>query len=1396
MARRSDALLLFDALAIEGGLLPPEWLAKVAALDAPTQKAADYHVPKGLELRDEITRYWRIAEALRADYVAARSHASDGAAAGTRRFVRDLLAQVFGFTDLAAGSRREVGGRTFELGFEAAGGLVPVVIGVPEESLDASVARHGDGARRRSAWGILQEYLNASEDVLWGLVSNGLRLRIGRDNTSLTRPAWIEADLDRIFEEERFADFSVLWLVLHASRFGRAGAPAAECPLEAWRDAAREAGTRARDQLRDGVEAALLALGRGFIGRRDNAALRSALSSGQLTSEEYFNELLRLVYRMIFLLTIEERGILHDDAVPPPARALYAEGYGMRRLRERAVRRSQYDRHSDLWASLRPVFAALGRPGGEPALGLPELGGLFSPGQCRHLDVCTLENRAILEAVFRLAWLREDTGLARVNWKDMGPEELGSVYESLLELVPRADPEARSFDFADPGETAGSARKLTGSYYTPDSLVQQLLDTALEPVVADRLAGSPDDPERALLGISVIDPACGSGHFLLAAARRLASHLARLRAGGTPGAHEYRVALRDVVTHCIHGVDRNPMALELARMSLWLETYTPDRALGFVDHHLVLGDALLGLLDLGVLKDGIPDDAYNALTGDDREAAKTLKRLNRAARKALEKLRASQNLQLRLGTEDLGEAFARLDELSDDAIERVEAKRARYDELRRQTESSPVALAADIYLGAFLMPKRLAEGEQKLTDRAAIERFPATGTLLMALEGTLGPGHTVARAARRACRDARVMHWALAFPQVFARGGFDVVVGNPPWERIKLQEQEFFAVRAPAIAQARNKAERERMIRELESAPAGSPERQLYDAFTDAKHQAEAISVFCHGEARYPLTGVGDVNTYALFAETGYNIESVEGRVGLVLPTGIVTDDSTKRFFAFLVENARLAEVIGCHEIRRWFPGTDDRNPFCLLTIGRASVARLVFHCAEPSHFDDERRRFELTAEDFRLINPNTRTCPIFRSRADAELTKKIYRNVPVLIDETKPEAEGNPWGVSFLRMFDMSNDSHLFLDHPAEGALPLYEAKMIHQFDHRWATYEPDPTGQGAATSKDVTEVEKGDPAFTVRPRYWVPAAEVQLRAAHVPPGLLDLWRAGDQRGASRVFGQWLAGYFLNRGEELKGNRLLQAFGPGVMASMTEHFGNWMAVQGLEEKFPLGEADLALIRRHDHYEDMVGALIDARTPRWFIGWRRICRATDERTLIASVAPRSGIGDSVFLWFCRGIPATHSAAFLAAANSIVLDYVVRQKQGGTNLSFYYMGQLPFPTFGFTEDQLRFIVPRVVELTYTAEDLCFWAEELGYAGPPFRWDSERRAIVRAELDACYARLYGLTRDELCYVLNPADVMGPDYPSETFRVLKQNEERQYGEYRTKRLVLEAWDRLEAE
>src|SRR5690606_3773183 len=230
-----------------------------------------------------------------------------------------------------------------------------------------------------------------------------------------------------------------------------------------------------------------------------------------------------------------------------------------------------------------------------------------------------------------------------------------------------------------------------------------------------------------------------------------------------------------------------------------------------------------------------------------------------------------------------------------------------------------------------------------------------------------------------------------------------------------------------------------------------------------------------------------DVNTYALFAETILQIHADSGRAGFIVPTGIATDDSTKAYFSHLTQNKRLAELCSFENEEFVFPSVHHAFKFCMVTLGQADRAGFVFFARQPVQLHDPRRRFTLTPDEFRLINPNTLTCPVFRSERDAELTKKLYRAAPVLIEEGR--ADGNPWGIRFMTMFHMSNDSHLFADSPGDDLLPLYEAKLIHQFDRRWASYRDDGSTRG------VTVSEKADPTFGVTPRDWVEELETVQR-------------------------------------------------------------------------------------------------------------------------------------------------------------------------------------------------------------------------------------------------------------------------------------------------------------
>lgn len=828
---------------------------------------------------------------------------------------------------------------------------------------------------------------------------------------------------------------------------------------------------------------------------------------------------------------------------------------------------------------------------------------------------------------------------------------------------------------------AGSERKTSGSYYTPEDLVRLLILSALLPVIRDRLskATTPEEKEAALLAIRVLDPACGSGHFLLAAARRLALELARVEAGDDePSEDLRRHCLREVVAKCLYGVDKNPMAVELCKVALWMEAIEPGKPLGFLDTHIQCGDSLVGVFDPAALEAGIPDGAYKPLTGDDKKVCTSLKKTNQ-----MFVVKGQADLFTANAMTQVLPSAAGFEAIEENDLAAVRRKERAYQAWRNDPAIRQELQRADAYTAAFFLPKQ--EGKEHLVPVSqnldAIQR----GAELSA---------PMAEAVAKAADDFRFLHWHLAFPDVMRAGGFDCLLGNPPWERIKLQEKEFFAARSEAIATAPNKAARERLIQALRAPDASEVDQRLVQEFELAKRESEGSGEFVRGSGRFGLTAVGDLNTYALFAELFLKLIGAGGRSGVIVPTGIATDNSTKAYFDAISSGRRLVSLYDFENREAIFPGVHRSYKFALLTLGYGAEATdFVFFATATQQLSDSRRHFTLTSDDIALINPNTRTCPVFRSQMDADLTKKIYSCVPVLIDEAMG-MQGNPWGLSIhSRLFHMSEDIHQFFDSFDVERFPLYEAKLIHHYDHRWATY----TGYGS--SRDVSLDEKQDPSFQITPRYWVKRGEVDTR--------------------------------------LK------------------------------------------VQRWDR--------------QWLMGWRDICRSTDERTVIATVMPVVAIGHTMPLFFSlAGIPLL--ACFLGNWQCLVLDFCARNKIGGTHLTYSYLKQFPYLTPGaYNQATIDFIQPRVLELTYTAHDLKPWAEDLGYDGPPFVFDPQRRALLRAELDAFYAHLYGLNRDELRYILDPADVMGPDYPSETFRVLKNNEIRQFGEYRTQRMVLEAWDRL---
>lgn len=1542
MARKTTQQLAYTALRIEGGLIPAEELTRLTTLAAPEateQTEGHYDIPKGLKLRDEIARYFKIAQNLWQDFAQQRQRQDANPHSVTvQTLLLPLLRQVLGYTDLTAQSSVPASGNshhTYNIGHAALGGRLPVVLAGFDQPLDLAAERFGDTnpetgrTRRRSPYMLAQEALNASDQSLWAVTSNGLKLRILRDNPSLTRPAYVEVDLEAIFTEELYADFTAFWLLAHASRFGKAQPDGThteptDCPWERWRNAGQKSGETVRMNLRFQVEHALRSLGTGFLSHPANASLREQLQNQEqssATKQAFFEELLGLVYRFIFLATVEDRtdpstgrSLIFTPDATEEQQQRYWQGYSLTWLRERAVRRSSHDTHSDLWQALSITFSGLAT--GQAALGLPALGGLFAQEQCPLLNQCQIDNRHLLAAVFQLGYFRQSTGLTRVNYRDMGAEELGSVYESLLELVPDyqhlSQPHAARLAFVgdeDDASNKGNARKLTGSYYTPDSLVQELIKSALEPVIAQTVQANPSNPVNALLELTVCDPACGSGHFLLAAARRLADEVAKLRAaavGGAPTPADYRHALRDVVGHCIYGVDKNPMAIALAKTALWLEAYTPDRPLTFIDHHLQVGDALLGVLDPKILENGIPDEAYAVLSGDDKATAAALKKQNKAELKSWKQVVAND---LFAATTLVQDASA-VERLADDTLDSIAAKRSAWAQASQQAGQSTLAKLADTYAAAFLAPK-VPQGEKQI---------PLSGHLWSLLHPNphQPPQPELAQAAHDLCRAHSVFHWWLAFPQVAAKGGFAVMLGNPPWEVSQLGEEEFFATRAPSVASLSGD-KRKRAIAALEV-----EQPWMWEQYKIAKRTYEGVNLFYRESGRYPLTAYGKINTYALFSEVFLQATLKIGRSGFIVQSDISLSDSCKRFFQEISGTGRLRSLHDFMNLERLFPHIDTRNPrFCLITLSGPSdeeFSRLSFGNTNALHLLDERRQFFLKPDEFELINPNTLTCPMFRSQRDAELTKKLYGAAPILIRDAVMVGEGkdawevspevNPWGISFSQgLFNMTSDSELFMNGPAQGGehrrLPLYEAKLIHQFDHRWATFVPDPViSNDDWSSRDVTPSEKTDLSYQVATRYWVDEREVLARIARVPSRVANAWRdwqqatdAARQEGSDSAeatalqerhtaltlaLASWVAGaLFRTEAERLHASHLAPSTPPATGSLFAEYESNrhlapaqqaqaainseveanaarWSsttvlhATQATERLLashhPLladalkadgtsGKKALPLFQKWALQDDprqglglssdelaqlqalqtsgtthmaleWLDAWMDRRSPRWFFGFRNVTNAANERTFIGGFLPRMGVGHSMPLMFPSQAPHL-IAGLVANFASIVLDFAARQKVGGVNMTYGFVKQFPvLPPERYSPADLAYIVPRVLELTHTAHDMQAWANDLlaampsadprppeqhGTPLPPFPWNPERRAQLRAELDAYYARLYGLTRDELRYILDPADVMGADYPSETFRVLKNNEMREFGEYRTQRLVLEAWDKL---
>ncbi|MGH4016394.1 MAG: Eco57I restriction-modification methylase domain-containing protein [Pseudonocardiaceae bacterium] len=1305
------------AVRVVGGLVPPGLFGRLQAgqaRDAESLTPRSYHLPGRETVRDAANRSWTYLWAAWLhwrEHTAAQPPGSAGTGAARERWLLVLLREL-GYGQLPA-LRGGVKVDGVEFPLSHIWQHVPVHLLGPGVALDRR--NPGVAGAARAPQAMVQELLNRSPGHPWALLSNGLHLRLLRDSTALAGSAYLEFDLEAIFDGELFGEFLLLWQLCHVSRLEKRGgsdASPADCWLEAWRDEAVDAGTRALRDLSKQVQKALGALGTGFLRHRDNAWLVEALRCGVLSAESYHRALLRLVYRLLFLSVAEDRDVLLDPGTSPQRREHYARYFSIGRLR-RLSRIRAGGPHGDLWQSLQVVLRALGGDGLKQ-LGIPALAGLFDPadesldgagGKTDHLLACSLGNTDLLTAMRALGWIAiRGQRVQPVDYRNLGAEELGSVYESLLELVPRLDLAERIFALE---QVTGNERKTTGSYYTPVPLVNALLDSALDPLLDDAVknAVDADDAVRQLLQITVCDPACGSGHFLVAAARRIARRVAQLRSGDEePTPHEVQHALREVVGHCIYGVDVNPLAAELATVSLWLETVEPGKPLGFLDARIRVGNSLLGTTP-ALIAGEVPDEAFKEIEGDDKKLAGAVRKRNKRERAGQDQLDLFAPLLSNAKLAKEREPFLDLTDDPDKVREQGRAWEGYHtsaDDLTRQRDQ------ANAWCAAFVW--KLAPGEPEPPTAAVVRRLGSPSDSI--------PGGVRTEVARLAA-EYRFFHWHLEFPEIFTvtgdspdvgpegwSGGFHCLLGNPPWERVKLQEQEFFAARDPEIARAPNKAARQRLIKELRTGDSDAG-RTLHQDYLDAKRHAEGESVLLRNTGRFPLTGRGDVNTYAVFAETFRTLTGPYGRSGAIVPTGIATDATTQHFFRDLVECRSLASLYDFENAAPIFEGVHRSFKFCLLTLnGRRETepaAHFAFFLHDPALI--ETASFSLTPEEITLLNPNTGTCPVFRTRRDAEITLGIYQRVPVLVKEGDPD--GNPWGVTFTTMFHMSNDSHLFHareDLEADGwyldgnvfiygkkrMVPLYQAMMTDFFDHRNADVTRSPTAkQRPQQPSYLSDDDHLDPMRVALPLYWI-----------------------DEIDLDPVLPEWLAGY----------------------------------------------------------SDITGP-------------------ANERTLVPSIIPTAAVANA-FPILDTNLAGEYKAAFISCLSSFVVDFCARQKFGRTSLNFFFVRQFPVLSpsafegaapWDYQQSIPAWVRDRIVELSFNAWDMLPFAHDLQEQGAPFRWDRARRMLLRAELDAAFFHLYGVNGEDTDYILD------------TFPIVKRKDEAEYGEYRTKRLILEVYDRI---
>ena len=1187
-------------------------------------------------------------------------------------------------------------------------------------------------------------YLRRVDDLTtgklrWGILTNGTRWRLYYQGARSVSEQFFEMDLATLLDLSGHNDglFALTgtdrhhWLKVFVLVFRREAFLAGPTDPRTFHQRAIEEGRFYEER----VAASLSALVFGQVFPKLARAIAAAATEAPLP--EVREAALILLYRLLFIFYAEDRDLL-------PVRNTRYDDYALReKVRGNVGRRKDSDdvfsaSAARYWSAIDDLCRAIDQ--GDASIGLPPYnGGLFDRQRVPLLTNIRLGDEVMAYVIDALSFEQTTEGRRYINYRDLGVQQLGSIYERLLEHeIVRED-----------GEIAFRpnvfARKGSGSYYTPDDLVALIIKETIEPLVRSRmddftaknaeLATShlPEDrrigqlkqldPAERLLELKVCDPAMGSGHFLVNLVDYLADRVITAMAEAEASVDDYisplteridvirntimanaekrgwtidaeqlddrHIVRRMVLKRCVYGVDKNPMAVELAKVALWLHTFTVGAPLSFLDHHLRCGDSLSGSWVRTGIDRATEQGAPLFLEGP-------LKRATRAAApmQIIEGLTDAEIAEAHRSAE----VFAEIEEMTTPLNAFLSLVHA-FDWLNIRDRDDKAMLYA-YYAGIFGDPIGIASGKIKvLTEPGDGKQFA----------GLLDE-------ARSLLDDERFFNWQVAFPGVWSEwesaglhGGFDAVIGNPPWDRMKLQQVEWFAARRREIALAPRAVDRKRMIADLEKA--GDP---LSRDFAEANERATAAVRMARGGG-YPLLSSGDVNLYSLFVERAMTIVKPGGMVGLLTPSGIASDKTAARFFKGVATEGRLKALYDFENKKVFFPDVHASFKFCVFVASPSPTsepAQCAFYLHNVSELDDPERCFPLTAEAFARVNPNTGTAPIFRSRRDADLTTAIYGRLPVLVDRSSGE-EVKAWPVKYSTMFHMTNDSGLFrtraeleeqegaypvggncFSSPSGDWVPLYEGKMVQAFDHRAASVVVNPENQHRpAQPEPATPEQHRNADWLPDPQFWVLEKETGI--------------------------------------------------PG-------------------------------------------------TP-FILGFKHVTAPTNIRSMIAALIPGVGAGNSLpLLLGTNGSTTGTVAAMVANLNSIPLDYVVRQKVQGQNLNWFIIEQLPvvppdrYEAVRFGPKTTGKIVREaVLELTYTAHDMAPFARDMGYVDetgevrPPFPWNEDRRLILRCKLDAVFFYLYGVTdRDDIRYIYS------------TFPIVEREEKAVYGGvYRSRELCL-AW------